>query len=376
MTFDDWLAEHADHRRRAGLTRRLRPRGSARPDTVDLAGNDYLGLSRHPQVTAAAAAAALSWGAGAGASRLVTGTLELHAELEQAIARFAGQDAGLALSTGYHANLGAVAALTDGDTLLVSDAHVHASLVDACRLARPAALTITPHNDLAAVEAALRRRGQRRAIVLVESVYSVLGDTAPLVELMGLIEAHDAILLVDEAHGIGVAGKDGHGLVHTHGLAGRTDVVTTLTLSKAFGSQGGMILGSTAVVDHVVNTARPFIYDTGLAPAAAAAALAALGVLRSEPGLSHRALANAARLAAAAGVAPPAAAVLSIPMPSPEATLAAQADLLAEGVQVGCFRPPSVPDGISRLRVTARADLTESEIQLACRLLVSVRDRT
>ncbi len=375
MTFDDWLAEHADARERAGLTRRLRPRGAARQGTVDLAGNDYLGLSRHPQVTAAAAAAALTWGAGAGASRLVTGTLELHAELERAIAEFTGQDAGLALSTGYHANLGAVAALADADTLLVSDAHVHASLVDACRLARPAALTITPHNDLAAVEAALRRREHRRAIVLVESVYSVLGDTAPLVELMGLIETYDAILLVDEAHGIGVAGKDGHGLVHTHGLAGRTDVVTTLTLSKSFASQGGMILGSTGVVDHLVNTARPFIYDTGLAPPAAAAALAALGVLRSEPALSHRALVNAGRLAAAAGVDPPAAAVLSIPMPGPEAALSAQADLVAEGVQVGCFRPPSVPGGVSRLRVTARADLTESELELACRLLESVRDR-
>ncbi len=375
MTFDDWLAQRADDRQRAGLERRLRPRSAATSGVVDLAGNDYLGLSRHPQVTAAAAAAARTWGAGAGASRLVTGTLELHGELEQEMATFTGHDTGLVFSTGYHANLGAVSALADEDTLLVSDAHVHASLVDACRLARPGALTVIRHNDLDAVEAALRGREQRRAIVLVESVYSVLGDTAPLVDLLGLIETYDAILLVDEAHGIGVAGKDGHGLVATHGLAGRADVVTTMTLSKALGSQGGIVLGSSRVVDHLVNTARPFIYDTGLAPAAAAAALAALGVLRSDPGLSHRVLANAARLATAAGAETPAGAVLSLPMPSPEAALRAQADLLAEGIQVGCFRPPSVPGRVSRLRVTARADLTEPELALSCRLLASVRDR-
>jgi len=374
MTFDDWLQQHHEERRRTGLVRRLEPRPATAAGTIDLAGNDYLGLARHPQVTAAAAAAALTWGAGAGASRLVTGSLEVHAELEAAVAAFTGQDAALAFSTGYLANLGAVTALTDADTLLVSDAHVHASLVDACRLSRPGALTVTAHNDLDAVESALRGRRLPRALVLVESVYSVLGDAAPLVELMGLIETYDAILLVDEAHGIGVAGKDGHGLVATHGLAGRSDVATTMTLSKALGSQGGVVLGSARVVDHLINTARPFIYDTGLAPAAAAAALAALGVLRSDPSLSHRVLANGARLAAAAGVDAPAGAVLSLPMPSAEAALRAQADLLAGSVRVGCFRPPSVPGSVSRLRVTARADLSEPELELACRLLACVRD--
>ena len=372
MTLDDWLDGHRARRDEADLQRVLRPR-RVRPDEVDLAGNDYLGLSRDPRVTAPAAEAALRWGAGAGASRLVTGTLELHADLEQALADFTTQPAALVLSTGYHANLAAVTSLTDRNTLLVSDAHVHASLVDGCRLARPAALTITPHSDLDAVESALRDRAQPRALVLVESVYSVLGDAAPLLELAALAERYDAVLVVDEAHAIGVAGKDGHGLVASSGLAGRTEVVTTMTLSKALGSQGGAVLGSPRLVDHLVNTARPFIFDTGLAPASAAGALAALGVLRDEPDLPHRVLRAAHRLAEAAGVPPPAGAVLSIPMPSAESALQAQQWLLDQGVRVGCFRPPSVPDGVSRLRVTARADLDEPGLAHACALLADIQ---
>ncbi len=368
MSLDDWLEQRGAQRRAAGLERVLRPRGAA-PDVLDLAGNDYLGLSRHAQVTEAAARAAQTWGGGAGASRLVTGTLGLHAELERALADFTGHQAALAFSTGYHANLGVVAALTDSDTLLVSDAHVHASLVDACRLARPAALAITQHNDLSAIAAALRDRHQPRALLLVESVYSVLGDAAPLAELAALAEAHDAVLVVDEAHAIGVAGKDGTGLVASLGLAGRADVVVTMTLSKSLGSQGGAVLGSSAVIEHLVNTARTFIFDTGLAPAAAGAALEALAVLRRDPGLAHRTVEHARRLADAVQVPPPAAAVLSVPMPGPAEAVEAQAHLLRQGVRVGCFRPPSVPDGQSRLRVTARADLSEADLDLACRLL-------
>ena len=339
---------------------------------IDLAGNDYLGLSRDPRVMSAAAEAAQTWGAGAAASRLVTGTLDLHTELEHALATYTGHQAALVFSTGYHANLGAVAALTDRDTLIVSDAHVHASLVDACRLAKPDRLVITAHNDVDAVENALRIRTQRRALVLVESVYSVLGDAAPLVDLAAVTEAYDAVLVVDEAHAIGVAGKDGAGLVASHGLAGRTGVVTTMTLSKSLGSQGGAVLGSPRLVDHLVNTSRPFIYDTGLAPAAAGAALEAVSILRAEPDLPHRALATARRLADSVRRPEPAGAVLSVPMPGPHEALAAQQQLLDHGLRVGCFRPPSVPDDRSRLRITARADLATDDVDLACRLLAEV----
>jgi 8-amino-7-oxononanoate synthase len=354
-----WLDARAAAREAGGLRRTLRPRG-ATDDLVDLAGNDYLGLARHPEVIAAAEAAARRWGAGAGASRLVTGSLDLHADLEAELAGFMGQPAALVLSTGYHANLAAVTALVDRDCLVVSDAHVHASLVDAIRLSR-AEVAIVPHNDLAAVSAALATAGDRRALVVVESVYSVLGDASPLVDLAAVVTAYDAMLLVDEAHGLGVAGPDGRGLVQGHGLAGRPDVLVTATLSKALGAQGGAVLGSPDLVEHLVNTARPFIFDTGLAPPAAGAARAALGLVRTTPALPARVGERMRALAGALDVPPVAGAVLSVPMPSPQVALEAQAAAREDGVLVGCFRPPSVPDGISRLRITVGGGIPDAE---------------
>lgn len=359
MSWAQWLAGEADRREEAGLRRSLRARGTDEP-VLDLAGNDYLGLSRHPDVTRAAADAARTWGAGAGASRLVTGTLGIHDELEGHLADFLGQPSALVMSTGYHANLGAVTALVDRECLVVSDAHVHASLVDAARLSR-AEVGIVHHSDVDAVADALRGAGGRRAIVLAESVYSVLGDAAPVLELAEVCATYGALLLVDEAHGLGVVGDGGRGLVAQSGLAGVDHVVVTATLSKALGAQGGAVLGSVALRDHLVNRARPFIFDTGLAPAAAGSALAALALLRADPGLPRLVRARVASLAGALGVAAPAGAVLSVPMPSPPVALAAQAAALADGVRIGCFRPPSVPDGISRLRITANAGIPEAD---------------
>jgi 8-amino-7-oxononanoate synthase len=362
--FQDRLARAAAERELAGLTRRLDPQPPGGGPLLDLAGNDYLGLSTDPRVSAAAADAALRWGAGARASRLVTGSTHLHARLEQALADFCGQPAGLVFSTGYAANLGAVTALAGRGDLIVSDAHVHASLVDACRLSR-ARIAITGHNDAQAVEAALAGRAEAHAVVLIESVYSVLGDAAPLGELAQVCRRHGAVLVVDEAHALGTAGERGRGLVAQAGLAGRSEVVVTGTLSKSLGSQGGFVLGQCAVREHLVNTARAFIYDTGLAPASAGAALAALSVLQAEPervDAVGRAAATLARIAAAPA---PAAAVLSVVMPSAQAALAGAASCADAGVRVGCFRPPSVPDGISRLRLTARATLSDAELQLA-----------
>jgi 8-amino-7-oxononanoate synthase len=368
MSFDHWLASRAAERRAAGLERRLPDPPAA--DLINLAGNDYLGFAQDPRVVKAASAAAETWGAGAGASRLVTGTLGVHQALETALTEWTGRPAALALSTGYHANLAAVTALTDEDTLIVSDAHVHASLIDACRHSR-GTVRVVPHNDVAAVAAALRERSQARALVVVESIYSVLGDAAPLAELAAVCSGQGAALLVDEAHGLGVAGEQGRGLVDQAGLADAGDVVVTATLSKALGSQGGAILGSQAVIDQVVNTARPFIYDTGLAPAAAGAATEALTILASDPAPVAR-LHEVARVLGARIGAAPAGAVMSVPMPGPEEALAAQARCRAAGVLVGCFRPPSTPDGSSRLRITASARLTDAELARALDVLSDV----
>lgn len=362
------LRDAAATRDAAGMRRSLRPRAADR-GVLDLASNDYLGLARDPRVAGAAADAALRWGAGATGSRLVTGSTTLHADLEHDLADFVGAAAGLVFSSGYLANLGAVTTLADRDTLIVSDALVHASLVDACRLAR-GDVAVAAHRDVAAIERLLARRTQERALVVTDAVFSVDGDLAPLAGLHAAARRQGALLLVDEAHGLGVAGPAGRGASVAAGIAGAPDVVLTLTLSKSLGAQGGAVLGDPVVVDHLVNTARAFIFDTGLAPAAAAGARAALAVLRENPEMAGRVRQRARDLAAAlrsAGlpVTSPEGAVVSVLVGDPRRAAAAAAALREDGVQVGCFRPPSVPDGVSRLRFTARADLTEADVSRA-----------
>lgn len=370
MSWEQWFSDRVAEREAAGLRRVLRPRGAADP-VIDLAGNDYLGLSTHPDVRRAAADAALTWGAGAGASRLVTGTLEVHDELERELAAFTGWPAALAFSTGYHANLSVVAALVGKGDLVVSDAHVHASLIDAVRLSR-ADVEVAGHNDVADVARILAANPDRRTLVLAESIYSVLGDAAPLRELAELCAEHGALLVVDEAHGVGVVGDGGRGLVHAAGLAGHPNVVVTVTLSKALGAQGGVLLGPPSFREHLVNTARPFIFDTGLAPASAAGALASLRHLVAHPERPQVIRDRVTALAALLEVEAPAGAVLSVPMPSPQAALAAQAACLDEGVRVACFRPPSVPDGISRLRITTSAGVSAADWARATHTVATV----
>ncbi|WP_250149992.1 8-amino-7-oxononanoate synthase [Mycolicibacter acidiphilus] len=423
-----WLADVERQRRAAGLRRALRPRPPS-SDLLDLASNDYLGLSTHPAVVDGAVAALRTWGAGATGSRLVTGDTDLHQQFERELAAFVGAEAGLVFSSGYAANIGAVVSLSGPDALLVSDRYSHASLVDACRLSR-ARVVVTPHRDVDAVAAALAARTERRAVVVTESVFSADGTRAPLRELHAVCRRHGALLIVDEAHGLGVRGAGGQGLVHEVGLAGAPDIVLTTTMSKALGSQGGAVLGPAAVRDHLIDAARTFIFDTGLAPAAVGAALAALRVLVAQPALPAAVLDNARVLAEACGVCeplgqcggssfaspssslakppgqcggssfaspssslakplgqcggssfaspssslakPPESAVISVILGDPEVAVAAAAACLDAGVRVGCFRPPTVPVGTSRLRLTARASLTRDELDMAGRVLAGV----
>ncbi len=370
------LRHAAGRRTAAGLRRELRPRAPG-DGTLDLASNDYLGLARDPAVVAAARDAAERWGAGATGSRLVTGTTQLHADLEAALADFTGFPAGLAFSSGYLANLAVVTALSDADTVVVSDALNHASIVDACRLSR-AAVAVVPHRDAAAVDAALAASGAARAIVVTDAVFSVDGDVAPVDSLHAVARRHAALLVIDEAHSLGVLGEGGRGVAALAKLSGEPDVVLTLTLSKSLGSQGGAVVAEAVVIEHLVNTARPFIFDTGLAPAAVGAAAAALAALRAQPQLAEAVRARARDLASVADAAgwpttQPVAAVTSVLVGSPADAVAAAERCRVQGVHVGCFRPPSVPDGISRLRLTARADLTDMDVERAGRVLRAAR---
>src|ERR1700748_3089234 len=365
------LEAHAEARREAGLRRGLRPRPAVATE-LDLASNDYLGLSQHAQVIEGGVDALRTWGAGATGSRLVTGNTLLHEEFKSALAEFVGAATGLVFSSGYAANLGAVVGLSGPGALLVSDAYSHASLVDACRLSR-ARVVVTPHRDVDAVDAALAARDEERAVVITESVFSADGALAPVRQLHEVWRRHRALLIVDEAHGLGVRGIGGRGLLHELGLAGAPDVVMTTTLSKALGSQGGAVLGSVAVRDHLIDAARPFIFDTGLAPAAVGAALAALRVLSAEPWRPEAVLAHAGTLAQICGGADvPQSAVVSLILGTPEAALAAATACLDAGVRVGCFRPPTVPAGTSRLRLTARASLDADDLELARTVLTDV----
>ena len=365
-----WLDEVDRQRREAGLRRSLRPRPAVATE-LDLASNDYLGLSQHPDVIDGGVAALRVWGAGATGSRLVTGDTELHQEFESELAEFVGAAAGLVFSSGYTANLGAVVGLSGPGSLLVSDAYSHASLVDACRLSR-ARVVVTPHRNVGAVDTALASRDEGRAVVVTDAVFSADGTLAPIRELHDVCRRHRALLIVDEAHGLGVRGR-GRGLLHELGLAGAPDVVMTTTLSKALGSQGGVVLGPAAVRAHLIDAARPFIFDTGLAPAAVGAARAALRVLKAEAWRPEAVLKHARELAQICGVPEvPQSAVVSVILGDPEVALAAAIACLDAGVRVGCFRPPTVPAGTSRLRLTARASLDAAELELARQVLTDV----
>lgn len=342
-------------RAQSGTVRTTDTRRNAQVDggLFDLASNDYLGLADDLRLREAATEAIRRFGNGARASRVVTGTTDSHAEVEHELAGLTGQQACLVFSSGYAANIAMLTALGDRDTLIVTDAHIHASLVDGSRLSR-SPVEICPHADLWALDRLLRERRQPRAMVVIESIYSVLGDAADVAASADICAKRDALLVVDEAHGIGVAGA-GRGVVHAARLASADHVVITATLSKALGAQGGAVLGSDLLREHLVNTARTFVFDTGLAPAAAAAAAAACRIIKAEPQRVDALHQVADRIAKAAGIERAPGAVQSIPIGSPNDALTAAKRLQEAGVLVGCFRPPTVPDGISRLRLTARA---------------------
>jgi 8-amino-7-oxononanoate synthase len=370
MSALDWLDAAAYDRRAAGLERVVHAR-SPEDSTLDLASNDYLGLSRHPHVVDAACAATRRWGAGSTGSRLVTGTTTAHEQLEQDLADFVGAETGLVFSSGYTANLGVVTALADRDSVVISDAASHASLIDACRLSR-ARVAVARHRDVEHVEQLLRERTESRAVVVTDSIFSADGDLAPLHELYAACRRWNAVLIVDEAHGLGVRGDSGRGAVHDAGVAGLPDLVITATLSKALGSQGGVVLGPASVRHQVLHGARSFVFDTALAPAAVGAASAALAVLRSEPDRVAAIGRRAGHLAAAAGVSPTASAVVPVVLGDAVRAVRAAGECLNLGVRVGCFRPPSVPANSSRLRLTARADLSDNDIDRATSVLSTV----
>jgi len=351
------------HRRRSPKTLSGAPGARALIDgvlRVNFASNNYLGLAEDPRVRRAAAQAARRWGGGATASRLMGGTLALHRELEAEIADLKRRPAALVFPSGYHANTGMIPALAGPDDTIVLDRLAHASLVDGARLSR-ARLKVFRHNDPEDLDRVLARTaGPGRRWVITESVFSMDGDRAPLVDLVAAAERRGARTYVDEAHGTGVWGPAGSGWINALGLAGRVDVAMG-TLSKAFAAQGGFVCGSKELIDWGVNRARAFIYSTALAPAAAAAALAAVRIARSEPARRDRLFVLARRLRAGLGV-PGEGPIVPFRVGTDEAAVALAQRLWDRGLFAPAVRPPTVPKGTARVRFSLTAAHTEADV--------------
>lgn len=350
-------------------------------EVVNFASNDYLGLASHPRVGACAKAAVDAWGAGATAARLMAGTLELHDTLERELAAFKKAPACVLFPSGYHANLGTLPALLEEGDTVVLDRLAHASLVDGARLSK-AKLLVFKHNDVEDLERVLRRAAVTgRRWIVTESVFSMDGDVAPLCELVFVAERYNARLYVDEAHGTGVFGPDGRGVVNGLGLEKKIDVCMG-TLSKALGAQGGYVAGSIELIQWLHNKARSFIYSTALNPAAAGAALAALDVCRTEPSrreklqsLSNRLRDGLQGKTAASRIRSPYSAyergpIVPFQVGEAGAAIKLSQKLWDAGFYVPAVRPPTVPAGTARLRFTVSANHTEDDID---RLLSALR---
>ena len=383
---DRELIESLDALEADALRRRLRvvePLGPLarigdRP-LINLAGNDYLALSGHPRIAHAVAQAAFDRGVGAGASRLVSGHHGPTAQLEHRFARFKHAQAALLLPTGYMANLALITALARPGDLVCLDKLVHASLLDAARLSG-ANFRTYPHLDLDRLDRLIARwrsqaQPQARALVVTDSVFSMDGDTADLPSLANLCDRHAAALIIDEAHGTGVLGPTGAGLAELQAASDRV-AATVSTASKALGGLGGFVTGSEAIIETVVNRARPFIFSTGCPPTQVAAIDAALDVLADEPQRRDRLRELAVRaraIAVAQGFRPPQSLHPTpiLPLITGDAASAlALADHLAQwGVLAPAIRPPSVPRGAARVRLSLRCDLEDRHLQVLAEAL-------
>lgn len=377
MDEESWIGAELDGLHKAGRRRFLRtvmsaPTGRVVLDgreVITLGSNNYLGLSTHPKVIEAAANALQQYGTGASGSRLLTGNSQPYACLESKIAEVKGAEAALVFSSGYLANIGTIPALAGDGDLILSDALNHASIIDGCRLSK-AKTQIYRHRDIGHLESLLSQPATfRRKLIVTDGVFSMDGNIAPLPEICGLAERYNAVAIVDEAHSFGVLGKTGGGTVEHFGLENR-DIIQIGTLSKAIGGLGGYVAGGRMLIDLLINRARSFIFSTGLPPATLAAASAAIDVMRSTPELRRRLFSNTRQLATAlseAGFQLLSTQTQILPLILGSANVTAKfADMLLDfGVYAPAIRPPTVPEGTGRLRISVMAAHTTEDLNAA-----------
>ncbi len=367
MTSSPIPAPWSRHLLRAAEARRARhgERGIAAARGIDFCSNDYLGLRHDPRLAAAAQAAATLHGSGTGSARLLRGTSPVHDELEAELAGWKGAEACLLFNTGFQCNATAIPALAGAGDTVFSDRLNHASLVDGCRLARLAGaeVQVYRHLDLGDLERRMEARpaGTGLALVVTDAVFSMDGDAADLPGLVALCERHGALLLVDEAHATGVLGATGAGLAEAQGVRGRIPLLMG-TLGKALGSFGAFVACPAALRDHLVNTCRGFIFSTALPAPVAAAALEGLRLARAEPWRRELSLAHASALRAALGLPAGPSAIVPVHVGGNAEALRLAADLQARGLDVRAIRPPTVPEGQARLRITTGAHLRDADV--------------
>lgn len=384
-----WMQESLDALHRADLYRELRARDThptrAAGGILSLCSNDYLGLAMDPRVIAGAQAALNTYGAGSGSSRLIAGELTLYRELELALAEWLGFEDALLFNTGYHANLGILQVVPGRGGHVLSDAYNHASIIDGCRLSR-ASVTVVPHNDLAAVRADLARdtaergplaRGESAirspAVVVTEGMFSMDGDLAPVAELRAVVLEHNALLVVDDAHSLGCLGEGGRGIAWAGVSGGGADIYIG-TFGKALGSAGAFVAGPAVLREALINTSRTFIYTTGPGPAAVGAALAALRIVQTDPEPMLRLQANcrqvrAGLIAQGFNLGRSQGHIIPLVVGSAERALAFSQALLARGLDVRAIRPPTVPEGTCRLRLSLSAAHSPQQLEWAVGLI-------
>ncbi len=345
-------------------------------DCLSFASNDYLGLANHPELVVAAQLAAARHGVGAGASHLLTGHHALHHRLEQELAAFVDLPAALLFSTGYMANLGVVSALLGRDGAIFADRLNHASLVDAALLSRARHVRY-PHLDLAALERRLAESAARVKLIATDAVFSMDGDIAPLAELLALAERHGAWLYVDDAHGFGVLGREGRGsLAHASPLAQHPSLIYMATLGKAAGVAGAFVAGSRALIDWLLHKARTYVYTTAMPPLLAAATSVSLKLIRTEGWRRERLAGLIERLrTGAAGLPwrllPSITPIQPLLVGSNEAALRLAEALRQRGILCPAIRPPTVPEGTARLRISLSAAHSEADVD---RLLAALHE--
>ncbi len=344
-------------------------------EVVVLCSNDYLGLANHPAVKEAAARAIGDHGTGAGASRLVAGTMELHMELEDRLSAFKKTEAALLFNSGWHANTGCIPALVSRGDDIFCDKLSHASIIDGCILSR-ANLKRYPHGDMNALEGLLKRSRASRKLVITDGVFSMDGDIAPLDDILGLAERYGATLLLDDAHATGVLGRNGRGTLEHLGID-NPSVIQLGTLGKAFGSYGAFVAGGRRLIELVLNTARSFIYSTALPPAVCAASIKAIDIVEGEPERRERLLRNASLVRDGLkkrGLDTLCSTTQIIPLVVGDAarTMEATRRLLDRGVFVQGIRPPTVPQGTSRLRITVTSEHSTDDLERAVETITEV----